>query len=380
MKGDGISVTQQFSRRAVAEALLRDGAASRADLARKTGLSRKSVSSAIADLEAARRVKRTDASERRATRYEIDRSAAYALGVDLGGTKVAAAIADLVGDIVAEATEPTDPRGGAHVFQQIKTLADTIATREGLDARRIQSVAVGTPGVVDPATGELALAPNIAGLSSVSGTKALAELFGQSVAIENDANLAVLGEISKGCARDCANVAFIALGTGIGLGLVANGGLIRGATGAAGEIAYLPLGPDLFSADALTIGALELEVGAAGIVRRYREIGERPLETVRDVFSAAEGGDQPALRVLDATADGLALAITALQSILDTEMIVLGGSIGARPELVARVQSRLEALFARPIAIRASSLGARAGLVGAVSLAVRTLHKDVFQI
>ena len=303
MGADHASIAKQFSRRVVAEALLLNAPISRADLARATGLSKQTTSLVIADLEAAGWVKSAGVASggvgRNALTYEVVGTAAYSLGVDLGGTKVTAAIANLVGEIVAEATEPTDPRGGRHVLQQIRALADIISSKKGIDATRIRSVVVGTPGVVDPISGSISLVPNIKGLSSLSVTKVLAKLFGREVGVENDVNLAVLGEAWQGCARDCRNAAFLALGTGVGLGLIVNGKLVRGATGAAGEIAYLPIGADLVSPDALAVGAFELEVGAAGIVRRYRAAGAKPVDTVRDVFDALEAGDEAARDALE---------------------------------------------------------------------------------
>jgi predicted NBD/HSP70 family sugar kinase len=375
---------KRFSRRIVAEALLHNAPVSRADLARTTGLSKQTMSLVIAELERAGWVQAagvaTGGIGRNAVNYEVARNAAYSLGVDVGGTKVVAAIADLLGKIVAEAAEPTDPRGGRHILRQIRSLSDRLALENGLDASRIQSVVVGTPGVVDPATGALSLIPNISGLSEISVTRTLTEHFGQEVAIENDVNLAALGEAWQGCARGCENAAFLALGTGVGLGLIINGKLVRGSAGAAGEIAYLPIGAQTHSSDALAVGAFELEVGAAGILRRYRAIGTKPVATVQDVFAALAAGDEAANLVLDATAETIALAIAALQSILDAELVILGGGIGIRPELVTRVQARMSAVFAREVTIRASALGARASLVGAVSLAVRRLHSDQFGI
>jgi predicted NBD/HSP70 family sugar kinase len=373
-----------FTRRVVAEALLHNAPISRSDLARITGLSKQTMSLAVAELERAGWVRAVGLAAggigRNAVNYEVARGAAYSLGVDVGATKVVAAIADLLGEIVAEAVEPTDPRGGRHVLRQIRTLSDRLSREKNLEPSRIKSVVVGTPGVVDPASGALSLIPNIRGLSEISVTQTLAEYYGQEVEIENDVNLAVLGEAWQGCARGCRNAAFLALGTGVGLGLIIDGKLARGSTGAAGEIAYLPIGADPTSAEALTTGAFELEVGAAGILRRYRGVADRRVATVQDVFSSLAAGDQAAGIVLDATADAIALAIASLQSILDTELIILGGSIGIRPELVERVQNRMSAVFTRKVAIRASALGARAGLVGAVSLAVRRLHKDLFGI
>jgi predicted NBD/HSP70 family sugar kinase len=376
------SLSKQYSQRLVAEVLLHRAPLSRAELARETGLSKQTISLVIADLEAEGWVHTVGISKgavgRAAVSYDLSRRAALSIGVDLGGTKASVAIADLVGDTIGELTEPTDRRGGAHVLRQVHEIATGLAARQGLDLSRARSIVVGMPGVVDPETGAVALVPNIRDLSSISTPKLLADLFGQPVVIENDVNLAMLGEVWRGCAHGAQNAAFLAIGAGVGLGLIVNGRLARGAKGAAGEIAYLPIGGEVESRDARTVGAFELEVGAAGILRRYHAFGADPVESVRDLFDRLEVGDASAIKTIEATARTVALALTALEAIVDPELVVLGGSIGIRLELVERVRLALRSLSARSIDIRASALGARAGLVGAISQAVNRLHNDLF--
>jgi predicted NBD/HSP70 family sugar kinase len=378
------SLVRQYSRRLVAEILLREAPISRTDLARITGLSKQTMSQVIGELEAEGWVRLVGTSKgavgRAAVTYEIAYDAAYSVGVDLGGAKLTAAVADLLGRIVTEETEPVEPRGGQYVLEQIHAFAMRLAAAKAIDPRRIGSVVVGTPGVIDPKSGRIALAPNIKRLSEVNVAQILGQLFGQDVVVENDVNLAMLGEAWLGCAQGVENAGFMALDTGVGFGLIANGKLVRGATGAAGEIAYLPLGRDTTSAEALDVGSFELEVGSLGIVRRYRARGGRQAATVRDIFALAERGDPHAAAVLDETAHIVALAVVSLQATIDAECVVLGGSIGRRPELVQRVQQAVGKLFARPVRILTSGLGSRAGLVGAVSSAVQRLHNRRFGI
>src|SRR5215472_7292241 len=138
---------------------------------------------------------------------------------------------------------------------------------------------VGVPGAIDPRTGRVSLIPNIAGLQDVDVLGYLRDRFGPDVAIDNDVNLAMLGEQTLGCARGCHNAAFLSLGTGVGLGLLIDDRLFRGARGAAGEIADLPIGHDLTS-QIPAVGAFELEVGSAGIIDRYRRQGGTAAATV----------------------------------------------------------------------------------------------------
>ncbi len=300
---------------------------------------------------------------------------AHCFAADLGGTKLAAAMADARGRIVAEMTEPTDARGGAYVAEQIAACADKLAQAVGIEARRVRQIMVGVPGAIDPLTGRVSLTPNIVGLQDFDVLGYLRGRFGPDVVIENDVNLAMLGEQMLGCAGRCRNAAFLALGTGAGLGLLIDGKLFRGARGSAGEIADLPIGRDPTSKMPFAPGSFELEVGSLAIVDRYRRQAGTAAVTVRDIFRLLEEGDEVAAAVLDTTARWVALAVATLQSLLDLELIVLGGSIGVRPEMYARVQRALPALFSRPVTIAPSQLGDRAGLIGAVCAAAQALRQ-----
>ena len=305
----------------------------------------------------------------------MTRESDYCFAADLGGTKLAAAMADARGRILAELTEPTDPRGGAHVAAQIAASADKLAQSAGIEGTQARHVMVGIPGAVDPHSGRVSLTPNIAGLEAFDVLGYLRDRFGPDVEIENDVNLAMLGEQALGCASRCRNAAFLALGTGTGLGLLIDGKLFRGARGAAGEISDLPIGYDPTSQSPPASNAFELEVGSLAIVDRYRHHSGAAAVTVRDIFKLLEQGDPVAASVIDKTALCVDLAVVTLQSLLDLELIVFGGSIGVRPELYERVQRALPTLFSRPINIAPSQLGDRAGLIGAVCAAAQALRQ-----
>ena len=303
----------------------------------------------------------------------MTRETAYCFGADLGGTKLAAALADARGRIVAQLTEPTDRRGGEYVAEQIATCADKLAQSVGIETTQARHVMVGIPGAVDPRTGRVSQIPNIAGLEDVDVLGTLRGRFGPDVAIENDVNLAMLGEQSLGCASGCQNAAFLALGTGAGLGLLIDGKLFRGARGAAGEIADLPIARDPTSQILSTTGAFELEVGSVAIVDRYRrQGGTAAATTVRDIFRLLEEGDEVAASVLDATARWVALAVVTLQSLLDLELIVFGGSIGVRPELYERVQRPFRPFSLDPSPSHPASLAIERGSSAPCAL-LRTL-------
>jgi predicted NBD/HSP70 family sugar kinase len=317
---------------------------------------------------------------RTAVLYEIARNTGYVIGIDLGGTKVTAALADIAGDIRSQITEPTDPRGGQAVLDQVVALATQLTFSAHTSLNQVRSTAIGTPGVINPATGGIDLAPNIPDLGHLDAVGFFSKAFHGHLRIENDVNLALLGEIWQGCARDVSNVAFIALGTGIGLGIVSNGQLVRGETGAAGEIGFLPLGRDPFSNESRLHGSLELEVGAVGIMHRYEAAAGAAAADVRHIFKLLELGDDSARKVIDDTAHAIALAIASVVAVLDPKLIVLGGSIGQRREIIDLVREKLEKCAPREIEVRASALENRAAVIGALAAALNQLHDALFSV
>jgi predicted NBD/HSP70 family sugar kinase len=377
-------LARQMSLRAVMEALMRAGALSRAELARLTGLSKQTTSEVVRELEANGWIREFGQTQglvgRSATTYEIDVKRTYVLGVDLGGTKVHVALADLAGAIVAEEVEATDRRGGRHVVEQIGALCDKAAAAVDADAGRIYCGAMGSPGVFQPGTGRINIAPNIPGLDEIDVAGALRARLGFDMAVENDVNLAAVGERWRGCCRDARTFAFVALGTGIGMGLMADGKLVRGARGAAGEIAYLPLGGDPFDSRGYRLGTLESAIGSVAILERYRGLGSGDADDVRAVFQRLTQGDPAARTTVDEVARLLAQALLAIRAVLDPELIVLGGSIGARPELVDAVRVLLSRFMPEPLRVEASPLGSRATITGAVGTALSAFYDAVFGV
>ncbi len=372
-------IARQISMNVVTQVILARGPASRADLAKLTGLSKQTISEVVRRMEGEgwlRPLGRT--SGRRgpsAVTYALNAGAALAVAVDLGGTKTAVAVTDLVGTILAETVEPTDPAGGPAIAAQIAGIVKSLELKG-----RPRLAVVGAPGVLHPETGRIDVAPNIPGLAEIDLRALLAEELGAPVIIENDVNLAARGEQWRGHAAGRRNFVFIALGTGIGMGIIADGHLLRGARGAAGEISYLPLGGDPYDPRGFALGTLETAVGSVGIARRYAGFGGRPEATVRDVFAGFAQGEPAAIATIEETARLVAPAIAAVAATLDPELVVMGGSIGTRDELVDAVRRFLVRCTPYPPRVEASVLGGRASLVGAISVAVARMHNDLFGI
>ena len=376
-------VARQQSVRLVVERLLRDRSVSRAEIARSTGLSKQTISEVIRELERDGWVHEDGQIQgtvgRSAVTYALRPDAAFVLGIDLGGTKLHVALADLQGVTVAESIEATAGDGGGAVVAQIGRMTDALLQRAGVSSQRLRGGVMGSPGIIEPASGGIVIAPNIAGLDSLDVRAALRARLGIDIAIENDVNLAAIGEHWRGNSRKARTFAFIALGTGIGMGIFADGHLIRGARGAAGEVAYLPLGGDPYDARGQRLGTLETAVGSAGIIERYTGLGGPSGSTVRDVFDRLET-DEAARITIDEVGRIVTTAILAVHSILDPEIIVMGGSIGARPELKLRIDANLGRCTREPVRIELSALGNRATLIGAIGSAIDHVHRSLFGI
>jgi len=374
-------ISRQFSLRAVMETIVHDGPISRASIAKQTGLSKQTISEIVRHLEEEGWVRETGRTQghvgRSAVTYELVPTAAYIVAVDLGGTKVRVAVCDLTCQIIAQDVAPTDPRGGHFVVEQIAALSRKVAGANDVPFERVQVAVIGAPGVPERGTGRVLLAPNIRDFDSIDVAAALSSALGAEVMLENDVNLAVLGENWLGGGQGIENLAYVALGTGVGGGLILGGQLIRGAGNAAGELGFLPFGADPFDTESLRAGAYERVVASVGIMRRYRELAQAEA-SVPEIFELANAGDASALTVLNDTANYLAFGIGAICAMANPEKVILGGSIGGRPELIERVKTFLPLCFPSPVQVEASQLGAHATLVGAAAIGLSHLHNTLF--
>jgi predicted NBD/HSP70 family sugar kinase len=183
--------------------------------------------------------------------------------------------------------------------------------------------------------------------------------------IENDVDAAALAERAHGHGRDVDSFAFVSIGTGVGMGLVLDGSLRRGAHGAAGEIAYLPLETaETDAADVRHRGGLEAAASAAGIVHAARRAGMRRATSARQVFQSAERGDARAQRVVAAEACLIARAVCSILAVIDPDLVVLGGGIGKAVGLVDAVRSELDDLAPVPTEVRVTALGSESVVDG----------------
>jgi glucokinase len=363
---------------------------SKADLVRFSGLSAPTVSSGIAHLERLDLIEKLGDGESKGGRppglLRFNARRGYVAAVDIGGTRLRMMLADLSGNVVAQSSlllgeNQKTPRG---VCQLVMDGIRDMCKQSGTPLSKLLHLTAGAPGIANVDKGIVLSAPNLSDWNDVPLRDLLERAAGLPCTVENDTNLAAVGEYWHGAARDVGNFVFIALGTGVGAGIFINGKLHRGAQWSAGEIGYMGVsGKKREPMRIRDLGQLEQVIGGAGIEQEWT----RQLSTVESnessnpspkalkhlkqlkatqIFDLAAEGDRTASSVVSYVAEILADAITDMSLLLNPEVVVLGGGIGSHPELCRATEKLIERHeFARP-QMRYSSLGTQAQLHGAV--------------
>ena len=361
-RGATPGLIRRLNEQLLLEQLRERGGVSRSELASSSGLSKPTVGLALASLERAELVRHAGRTAggrgRTASLYEIRSDAGFVLGLDVGREFVRGAVADLAGTVRARRSTSARSSSGTGRVRALAAFADDLLREGGVERGGVllQTV-VGSPGVVEPDGRALRMAANLPGWERPAVLRDLRRLLGDATTIENDVDAATVAERDHGHGRDVSTFAFVSVGTGIGMGLVLDGKLHRGAHGAAGEIAFLPLAGDPPDArDARRRGALESAASAAAVVGAARRAGIRA-RSARSVFSAAAAGNALAREVVTAEAVIVARALAAIVAVVDPELIVLGGGIGGAPGFAEQVEAELTRLSPVAPEVRPSALG-----------------------
>ena len=375
------SLLRRMNQRLLLDLLFANGPAIRPRLAREAGLSLPTVIAALRDLEEAGLVRIAGRHEpehgRPAAAYEADPTAGHVLGVDVGREKLRALVADLAGTPLGPPLEVRNrARTADALVDQVEAVVAQATEQAGIGAADVTHTVIGSPGVLDPGRGRIRYAPNLPGWQRPGLAETLADRLGAALSIDNDANLAALGEHAYGAARGLENFVYLHIGTGVGLGLVLGARLYRG-RGAAGEIGFLPLG-DRRSMHARR-GMLEESIAADAIVRRAQEEGMTGRLTAEKVFTAARQGDEQALRTVHVVGGHIGSLVAGVLAFLDPELIVFGGGIGQNLDLLeAPVTEALAAITPLRPQLSASTLGGEAVLRGAIATGVTAAREAVF--
>lgn len=348
---------------------------SRPRLSELSGLSQPTVLATLTDLERLGLVRPAGRPEtttgRPAVVYEPSPDAGSVTAVDIGREWIRLAVTDLAGNRLARTDIPNTASADGLV-DAVGDAVDAIHAEAGVTGPSTHTL-IAAPGVFQADAQALAFASQLPAWQQPGLAGALAARIGGSFGIENDANLAAVAEHAYGAGAGHQHMAYLHVGTGIGLGIIIDGETYQGATGAAGEIAFMPVGERIDATAAQgKRGVLEWRAAADSVVRYAVDNGLPQTITSADVFRLAAEGDKRAVAAVRTEAEQLADVITGVAALLDPELIVVGGGVGQNLDvLLPDLTARLEAITPmRPVLVPAS-LGAESVLHGALISGLR---------
>jgi glucokinase len=315
---------------------------------------------------------------RRRSLLEFNADGHVVLGVDMGGTKIYGAISNLGGNIIDELNFDRHTTQGDESYAALTALIDTLLASPKLEGRTVRGIGVGAPGITLHKEGIVKWAFTL-NWKDFPLKARLEERYHLPITVDNDVNLAALGELWFGAGQNCQNMILVAIGTGIGAGIIIDRALYRGSNEASGEIGNMLPGRDFLGKTYQDFGALESVASGTGIAERARcALKSRRSQAdlagllAEDVFDAARQGQKWAWNLINETVDYLAVSIANLAVSFDPDLIVLGGGVSRSADLlVGPILQRMEGTIPTLPRLVVSSLGLQAGVMGAV---VNVLH------
>lgn len=379
------SLLRTMNQRLLLELLFSTGPVTRPKLARLSGLSQPTVIAALADLEDAGLVKAVGhahtAPGRAPMVYEVDPTVGAVIGVDIGREWMRLLITDLAGTRLCQRDTRNTAEDPDELIDAVVQLVQQGTDKAGLGPGVITHTVVGSPGAYGADSKQVRFAANLPGWGILTVAAALRDRLAGELTVENDANLAALGEYTYGAGRETGQFVYLTIGTGVGIGIVLDGKLYRGFKGSAGEIAHLPVGekqPNRRRGDAPR-GMLEESFGASALVKRARAIGMKDPVNAAAIFAAAREGDELAMEVVLAEGKALAYVVASICALLDPELIVVGGGVGQNLDLLLiGMTQELEELSPHRPTMAVGDLGRDAVVAGAIALGLERAKEAVF--
>lgn len=386
----------------VLQTVRRRGLVSRPEIAEETGLSKPTVNEIVDLLVRDGYVTETlDAGTRRPLRsgprprlVSFRADLGHVLGVDIGGDKILTMVADLDGEILASERRRIGLHGrhGAEaLMSEVVSLAREALTSAGIRQSQLRAVGIGTPGVIDPASGRVTLAPQLAGWEGTNPAESLGRAFRCPVFAEKQLDLSILAERWRGAAQGVDDAVYVQLGIGIGAGILIGGELHRGAQGAAGEIGYLPL-TDGDEPPEFGFGEFEWAAGGMAFARLgraaaqaedsglLRELagGDPSAVDAETVFAAAARGDATAAEIVERLVGRIARGIATVVCVINPTTVIVGGGISrAGDALLEPLRRRLAEQVPLGPELVLSTLGDEAVGLGAVRLATQAFEDEL---
>jgi len=394
------ALLHRINQSAILNLIRERGLISRTEIARQLHLSQATVTRIVQKLvdenflvEVAQG---NSATGRKPILLQLNYKASLIVGVDQGGTKISGALADLEGESLARqrvAYEPGDDpaRKLARLLGIIEELLAAAPGTHVNGPRKIRGIGIGVPGVVRH-DGTVVWAPAL-GWRDLPLKQIIQERFGISTFVENDTNLAALGELWFGAGKGLRNLIAVSVGTGIGAGLILDGQLYRGRTYSAGEIGYVITDRAQLGRTFNGFGPLEILTSGPAIAERARALladehpsrmrelvgGNLALLTAKEVCQAARAGDPIALQVISDAADVLAIALSNAISLFDPDLVILNGGLFRSADLfLDPIRRRLQGTVPDLPPIVVSPLGEDAVVKGAIAYAIHATDDFVF--
>ena len=308
----------------------------------------------------------------------------YVVGVDLGGTKISTALSDLEGKIINQTTIPTDAHEGEMpVLNRIINSIEKVVNDSAVSYEDIKGIGIGSPGPLDAKQGIIITTPNLP-FKNFNLVKPISEKFGVPVFLDNDANVAAIGEFMFGAGKGAENIVFFTVSTGVGGGAILNGKVYRGHTSNALEIGHMTVAPHGPRCNCGNVGCVEATSSGTAIAKRAHEALSTKVETSLrkyenvtsyEVFVEAAAGDPVAKDIIDDAMNYLGIAVANAVSIFDPEYVIIGGGVSKAGDVVFDtvrkvVNKRCFKSMAESVKIVPAGLGTDAGLIGAVALAL----------
>jgi glucokinase-like ROK family protein len=372
------SAMRDINRSAILEIIRRESPISRTAIAERLDVSLPTVMRIVDELVADGFVRPQGGTEwsggRRRSLLEFNADGHVVLGVDMGGTKIYGALSNLGGCVIDELNVGRHGTQGEDSYTTLITLIDTLLASPRLEGRQVRGIGVGAPGITLHKEGIVKWAFTL-GWKDFPLKARLSDRYHLPITVDNDVNLAALGELWFGAGQNCQNMIVIAIGTGIGAGIIIDGALYRGSTESSGEIGNMLPGTRFLGKNFTDFGALESVASGTGIASRARAAlkGHRSPDDLEnllaeDVFDAARQGQKWAWNVINETVDYLAVSIANLAVSFDPELIVLGGGVSRSADmLVGPILERMQGVIPTLPRLVVSSLGLRAGVMGAIT-------------
>jgi glucokinase len=368
-----------INRSAVLEIVRRESPIARTTIARQLEISLPTVMRIVDTLTDEGFVRPQGGTEwsggRRRPLLEFNADGNVVLGVDMGGTKLYGAISEIGGHLIAEAVKERGGASGEECYDLLTGLIDGLLRDPGLRGRRVRGIGVGAPGITRHREGIVKWAYAL-NWSEFPLKDRLHKRYKLPITVDNDVNLAALGEMWFGAGQNVDNMILITVGAGIGAGIIIDGTLYRGSNESSGEIGHMVPGREFLGRSFVEFGALESEASATGIVQRAAPKAQKARRaanpSLEDVFEAARGGAPWAQEIIDETVDYLSIAIANLSVSFDPALIVLGGAITPYAgQLAQAILARVRGTIPSLPRLEASGLGLRAAVMGAI---VTVLH------